>query len=76
MNHRLLFLCLGLLLALATRVEAQPINGRVDKVGDRTEKVFGKLQWHRSLDKALADARTQNKPLLWLQLVGDLDGGL
>ena len=32
------------------------------------------LEWHKSLDRARADAVKSDKPILWLQTLGDLSG--
>jgi len=33
-----------------------------------------KLDWHEDLTRAAKAARAQDKPLVWIQLLGDLDG--
>ena len=42
----------------------------------RIERLTTQIQWHRNLEEALAEAKKTDKPVFWLQLVGDLDDGL
>ena len=46
------------------------------QVAERTEKVLKSLPWASSLTEARERAQKENKLVFWLQLVGDLDGGL
>lgn len=39
-------------------------------------KLTGELRWHETLAAAQAVARKQNKPILWIQALGDLSGVL
>lgn len=39
-------------------------------------KVRTSLQWHDDLDKAVADAKKQSKPIVWIHALGELDGFL
>jgi hypothetical protein len=39
-------------------------------------KVLAEVHWHTDLSHALATAKEEGKPVLWIQLVGNLDGGL
>ena len=50
------------------------MDGKVAQA--RVKRVMEEIDWKRDLESALATAKDQNKPLLWLQLVGDLDDGL
>ncbi len=50
------------------------MKGSVAKA--RIERVTQEIDWKRDLDSTLAAAKEANKPVLWLQLVGDLDDGL
>lgn len=50
------------------------VEGTVVK--EATDKVLQTVTWHRTIDAALSDAHQQKKPMLFLQMVGDLDGGL
>ena len=45
-------------------------------VQERTDKVLNTVQWHRDLDSVRSAAKAANKPILFLQMVGDLDSGL
>lgn len=47
-----------------------------DTVEANVKKVVDRLRWHGSLSSALQAARQKNKPLLWIQALGDLDGFL
>lgn len=47
-----------------------------DEVEQRTTTVLAKRQWSDSLDDLLARAHKEKKLVFWMQLVGDLDGGL
>ena len=42
----------------------------------RIKELTTKISWQRDFEEALAASKLQNKPLLWLQVVGDLDDGL
>lgn len=46
------------------------------QVAERTEKVLKSLPWASSLAEAKERAQKENKLVFWLQLVGNLDGGL
>ena len=53
-------------------------QGKVSKeeVAKRTKAVLSELKWHTDYEQAIAVAKESNKPLVWIQMVGDLDGGL
>ena len=42
----------------------------------RTTTVVKEEPWASSLDKLMARAKDEKKLIFWMQLVGDLDGGL
>lgn len=46
------------------------------QVAERTEKVLKSIPWASSLAEAKERAQKENKLVFWLQLVGNLDGGL
>jgi hypothetical protein len=46
-------------------------SGVVEK---RVEKLNDKIHWYTSLDDATAAAKEQKRPLLWIHLLGDIDG--
>lgn len=48
-------------------VPAEALNAGV-------EKLTKELKWNDALDKALAEARKANKPVLWIQALGELNG--
>ena len=66
-------IALGLALLAAT-AEAQRYEG--DLVAERTEQVLETFRWEPSLAEAEATAARTGKAVFWMQLVGDLDGGL
>lgn len=41
-----------------------------------TDLLLSEVPWHKDLEHALAVAKEENKPVFWLQLVGELDDGL
>lgn len=45
-----------------------------DELPARVERLTSELQWHTSLEAALAEARRQRKPVLWIQALGELRG--
>ena len=47
-----------------------------DEVLKRTTTVVQKERWSDSLDGLMARAKAEKKLIFWLQLVGDLGGGL
>ncbi len=47
-----------------------------EEVKRTTDLLLSEVPWHRDLEQALAVAKEQNKPVFWLQLVGELDDGL
>lgn len=46
------------------------------QVAERTTKVLTKIDWTHDLSTLLEKAKQEKKLAFWLQLVGDLDGGL
>ena len=69
-----LILFLGAGVAWTQSVPYVSISGT--EVTKRTELVMRSYQWEESLDALLARAAKEKKLAFWLQLVGDLDGGL
>ncbi len=53
---------------------AEMIKG--PQVAERTTKVLTKIDWTHDLTTLLEKAKQEKKLAFWLQLVGDLDGGL
>ena len=47
-----------------------------ETAAERIKEVTTKIPWQRDFEEALAAAKQQDKPLFWLQMVGDLDDGL
>ena len=46
------------------------------EVAGRVEHLMSGIKWHGNFDDAMARAAEEGKPLFWLQMVGNLDGGL
>jgi hypothetical protein len=69
-----LILLLGSGIAWSQSVPYVSISGT--EVTKRTELVKRSYQWEESLDALLARATKEKKLAFWLQLVGELDGGL
>lgn len=62
------------LLAMAPTLTALEVTGQ--QVAERVEKVMKSIAWEESLAAAQAKAQKEKKLVFWLQLVGELDGGL
>ncbi|MCA9802816.1 MAG: hypothetical protein KC777_12665 [Cyanobacteria bacterium HKST-UBA02] len=45
-----------------------------DQARENIKKVNSDINWHTSLNGALMDARKENKMVLWVHLVGKMDG--
>jgi hypothetical protein len=69
-----LILLLGAGAAGAQDVPCVSIAG--PEVTKRTERVMKSYQWADSLDALKERAEKEKKLIFWLQLVGELDGGL
>lgn len=54
------------------RFKGTKVDGRDLKRA--VEKVTEELKWHKKLSSAQQAAKQTGKPILWLQLLGDLDG--
>ena len=63
----------ALVASLASSAPAQ-IAG--DEVAERTITMMTSLDWHSSVAEVTKVATEQDKPIFWLQIVGDLDGDL
>ncbi len=68
---------------LAALVSSGPLSAQSykrhvkgDEVLKRTTTVVQEEQWSQSLDALMARAKAEKKLIFWLQLVGDLGGGL
>lgn len=62
-----------LLAAAAGSAPAQVLfEGRA--LADRVARVSRSLRWHSSFGHAAAVARRSDKPILWVQALGDLRG--
>ena len=40
----------------------------------KSARLSEQLTWHTSLEAAQSQARLENKPILWLHVLGDIDG--
>ena len=74
MNSLLVAGALVAILAPSAPAQHQQING--DSVAERTITMMTEIDWHTSLDRLMSVATEQNKPIFWLQIVGELDGDL
>jgi hypothetical protein len=75
MSKRLIaYLLLGLL-AVAPAVPAAPqVKLPSEAVEKQVNKLTQKVHWYASLDEAREKAKKENKLVLWLHALGDLDG--
>ena len=69
---------LTILVSWTPFVEAGGTEGKVSAtdVARRSKDMLEKIEWQSDMTKAFEEAKKQNKPVLWVQMVGDLDGGL
>jgi hypothetical protein len=58
----------------AGALEAEHVKGT--EVLARTTKVVGAIDWGNDLEAVKEKAKKEKKLVFWLQLVGELDGGL
>jgi len=71
------YLLLGvLLLSFSARVAAAEISITGVTVAKRAAKVMEAIDWAADLKTAQEKAKEEKKLVFWLQLVGNLDGGL
>jgi len=63
-----------LVAGLAGSAPARGVSGT--DVSQRVERVMASIPWVHDLDAALAAAAKKKKLIFWLQIVGELDGGL
>lgn len=47
-----------------------------EEVARNVERLTSELHWYRSLSSALAAGRSADKPVVWIQALGDIDGFL
>ena len=73
MRQRIWLLVVPLFLS-AGWVEAEHVKGT--EVSARTTKVVAAIAWGNDLEAVKEKARKEKKLVFWLQLVGELDGGL
>ena len=45
-----------------------------DKAEKNATKLVDQLNWHSDLAAAQSQARKENKPILWLHVLGEIDG--
>ncbi len=69
---------LWLLLLFLTLVNADTLKQAVSasQVQKNVAKVMAVYDWNDSLAKLQEEAQKKNKMIFWLQVVGELDGGL
>ena len=73
MRQRIGLLGVGLFL-FAGPVQAEHVKG--SQVSSRTTKVVSAIDWGNDLQAVREKAAKEKKLVFWLQLVGELDGGL
>ncbi len=44
-------------------------------VEERVKDLTTQIHWYKNLKEAEAVAKTQNKMIFWVQMLGDIDGG-
>jgi hypothetical protein len=71
--------CEGMSVAQLTEAQQEARQFRVPQLKGRrlareVKKLTRELDWHRELDDAAAAAAQEGKPILWIQLLGDLPG--
>jgi hypothetical protein len=59
---------------LHAAARAEHVNG--DDVAKRVDGVMKAYKWSSSIEELKARAAKEKKLIFWLQLVGELDGGL
>jgi hypothetical protein len=55
---------------------ASAADVKATRVAERTSKALTAISWAGDLDQVLEKAKKERKLVFWLQLVGDLAGGL
>jgi hypothetical protein len=71
---RLALFGFAVFLLSARTPRAMEVSGT--KVAARTDKVIQAIDWSSSLSAVKERAQKEKKLVFWLQLVGELDGGL
>ena len=69
---------LGSALALLLICSNPPMGKRMpgEEAAKRSQRVSENIQWARDFDEARTTSIDLGKPLFWLQVVGELGGGL
>ena len=62
--------------AVASQALAAPKYVPGDEVARRVEKVMKGFDWSDSVEALRERAAKKNKLIFWMQIVGELDGGL
>ncbi len=78
MMHRTSLAALAVCLVLGGTVtlKAGPYRVPGSQVKERTELVLKGYEWFRDLEALKREAAQRKKLVFWIQIVGDLDGGL
>lgn len=74
MRQRMIGLLWVLLFLPAGALDAEHVKG--SEVSARTTKVLAAIDWGNDLEAVREKAKKEKKLVFWLQLVGELDGGL
>ena len=56
----------------ASEFRGHRIAGR--ELDDNVDKLLEQIEWHEKLASALTAAQQTGKPVVWIQMLGDLDG--
>lgn len=69
-----LFLVVVISLAFQIDVKARQLvlTGKTAK--ENVQKVNSKINWHTNLNSALAEAHRKGKMVLWVHMIGKIDG--
>ncbi len=65
-----------LLCSLSGPAPGSPRHVAGSDVSKRVDSVMKNIQWQDSLEKLKETAQKKKKLIFWLQIVGELDGGL
>lgn len=45
-----------------------------DEAGGNVQEVLRRVKWHTNLNSALGEAQRKNKMVLWIHMIGKVDG--
>ncbi len=73
-NFLIILLFIAIPFSFGQRFDSQKISA--SKVEKNVKSVNRVINWHNSLDVVKQKAEKTGKMIFWMQLVGELDGGL